>query len=42
MIRPARFGVALPILAALLFAAPAARAQTIWRTDTIEEPVWER
>lgn len=29
-------------LAALLFAAPLVRAQTIWRTDTIEDPAWGR
>lgn len=29
-------------LAALLMAAPAVRAQTVWRTDTIEDPAWER
>lgn len=38
----ARAGLALSLLAAVLSAAPAARAQTVWRTEPIEDPAWER
>lgn len=37
-----RFALAASCLAAMLFVVPAVRAQTIWRTDSIEDPAWER